>query len=694
MALSSENKLSSDIQIIKGIGPKKAALFNKLDVNTIEDAIYFFPREYEYRSPINKVASIKEGMVALCLKWKGIPQITRKSKGLSIVIRKGYDETGIIECIWFNQPYKAKSYKYGTKYYVYGKAVKRPDGYQIQNPFVEEYNELYHRQPKYLPIYPLTNGLTQRDVRLVTSEALKLLEFENFYYEVDRYITKRYNLISKVNALRFIHYPEDANSIRTARTRIIFDEFLQIQVATQFIKSRIQRNNTGHVISISRETLGLFLKDLPFKLTGAQERVLNEILVDIKSGNVMNRLVQGDVGSGKTVIAAIAMYCVAINGYQSVMMAPTEILAQQHFDYLTKLFNTCNSTNKINVGLLTGSMKESEKRKVKSALRSDRIQILIGTHAVLEENVSFRNLGLVITDEQHRFGVRQRIQLRSKGKAPHMLVMSATPIPRTLTHIIYGDLNLSIIDSMPPGRMPVKTYVVHSGYRKRVYNFVKKHALQGNQAYIVCPLVEKSDNIDMRSAELVFQELTKGILKEVSIGLMHGKMNANEKEEVMQAFAEGKTQVLISTTVIEVGINVPNAVIMVIENAERFGLAQLHQLRGRVGRGDKPSYCILISDIKDDRAFKRLQILSNTNDGFEIAQKDLGLRGPGEIYGLRQHGKPDFRLADPLRDYNLYVIAEQAAKEIVKQAEIEPFKEFICSILEKYEDELFTITAN
>lgn len=680
------NEFQNSIQSIKGIGPKKAALFNKLGVKTIEDALNYFPREYEQRGAIQPVVTIQEGMAFLCLQWKGYPRVNRMKKGFSTTIWKGFDETGELDCIWFNQPYRANVYKPNKKYYVSGKAVKKPKGYQIQNPIVEEYEKAYHNQTRFLPVYPLTRGLTQRDVRHVTRHALKILKKQPYLDEMDRYIVSRYSTISKEETWKCIHYPENEEAIKPIRKRLALEEFLQLQVAVQSIKSCIKDKRKGLIIPASREGLYFFLQNLPYQLTMAQNKVLDEVLSDLASGKVMNRLIQGDVGSGKTVIAAAALFCIAQAGYQGVMMAPTEILARQHLQSLSQVLCTPEGKRNICIGILTGNMKQSEKQTVKQALCKGEIQILIGTHAVIQEDVEFKNLGLVITDEQHRFGVRQKALLQNKGivpQMPHMLVMSATPIPRTLAHILYGDLDLSVIDALPPGRIPIQTYLVNSGYRQRVYGFVKKHAMQGSQAYIVCPLVEESENSDVRSVEEVYQELSNGYLKEIPMGLLHGRQKPTEKEEIMEAFAKGEIHALVSTTVIEVGINVPNAVVMIVENAERFGLAQLHQLRGRVGRGDKPSYCILISDRNDEIGLARMQVLVQSDDGFEIAEKDLKLRGPGELYGLRQHGLPQFQFANPIRDHALFELANQAAMEIIQHADEEQYQKIIQAALKK-----------
>ena len=745
-----DKTLDVSIQTIKGIGPKKSAAFARLGVETLEDALSYYPREYEERGKAIPVSTIQEGMVSLCLEWKGSPRINRMRKGFNTTLLKGLDQTGEVDCVWFNQPFRGKLYKTGSKYYVLGKAVKRNGGYQIQNPVVEEYDEEVHCQFRRLPVYPLTKGLTQKEVRYLLSEAVSRLdnydagedkaqenkdlkvkshankddankvdaskahaqkshidkshsdkahesnvragindahEDKGWYY-LDDYIVAEYGFISKIRAWKNIHFPESEEDLLQAKRRLAFEEFLQLQISIEYMKKQTQSKGTEIAITDSPEIRHTFLERLPFSLTSAQNKVLNEVLADMAGGNVMNRLIQGDVGSGKTVIAAAALYSAAKAGYQGAMMAPTEILARQHYDSLKKILedNTDHHSG-LTLGLLTGSMKASEKEEVKEGLRDGRISIVLGTHAVIQEDVEFHKLGLVITDEQHRFGVRQRSLLQSKGEnshsIPHMLVMSATPIPRTLAHILHGDLELSTIDTLPPGRIPIKTFHVNSAYRERIYGFVRKHALEGSQTYIVCPLVEDSEEMDLRSAEEVYKELKEGPLKGIPVGLLHGRQKPAEKDEIMQSFAAGRVQVLISTTVIEVGINVPNAIIMIVENAERFGLAQLHQLRGRVGRGVKPSWCILISDESDGKTKQRMDVLVKSTDGFEIAEKDLELRGPGELYGLRQHGIPNFQFANPLRDHELFELSKRAAERIIASLDTEQSRSILYAVIEQ-----------
>jgi ATP-dependent DNA helicase RecG len=663
-----KNGLSDSIQTIRGIGPKKADLCRKLGIETLLDAVGYVPGEYELRRAVQPVSSVSDGKdVSLCLEFISPPRVNRIRKGFSMTSMKGRDSTGTVECIWFNQPYRGRNCKHNHHYFVMGKAAKGPSGMQIQNPFVENYEEKHHSREQYLPLYRLTDGLTQKDLRHIVSEALKRLpDGQGDPDRVDVRLSEKYGFPGRAEAWRSIHFPESRDRQEKARQRLAFEEFLSLLTALAFIRKHTGSNKGGIPIPVSQGKLNAFLNRLPFRLTDSQTRVLHEVLKDLSGGNSMNRLIQGDVGSGKTVIAAAALFVVASAGYQGALMAPTEILARQHLATLNRMMEGSG----IRLECLTGSRTESQKKQVKKALADGEIDILIGTHSLIREDVAFRNLGLVITDEQHRFGVRQRAMLQEKGTVPHVLVLSATPIPRTLVHVLYGDLDLSVIDSLPPGRIPIRTYCVPMFYRERIYRFVRKYAKDGCQSYVVCPLVEESKaKPDIHSVEEVYEELSHGLLSVIRMGLLHGRMKPQDKNQVMEDFAAGRVQVLVSTTVIEVGVDVPNARIMVIENADHFGLAQLHQLRGRVGRGNQPSFCILISDQKEERAIARMRTLVHSTDGFEIAEKDLELRGPGDLYGLRQHGIPDFRIADPLKDSALLQLAGKEADRMVHHPE-------------------------
>mgnify|MGYP000889351635 FL=1 len=654
--------LDESVQTIKGIGPKKAKLLSRLGIYTLKDALYFFPRDYEKHGGVINIASIQKNQkVSLCVKFCGKPQVTRKRKNLSILKWRAKDNTGSVVCVWFNQPYRANQYKEDVAYYVYGKAVFSYGQIQIQNPQIEEYRPEVHDEGRLDPIYSLVEGLTQKDLRDLVKQTLKKVE-GSIKDDLPKIIRHKFTLSEKGYALNNIHFPIDEKALEWSRRRLVFEELFYMQMALYAIRENFGAKKEGLIFEWDSKKLEKFIKNLAFSLTGAQKRVVKEILEDFKKGIPMNRLVYGDVGSGKTIVAAIALYVAFLAGYQGVMMAPTEILARQHYKTLKDLLEGLG----IDICLLIGGMRNKEKEQVKNRIYRGEADIIIATHAVLQEDVEFSKLGLVITDEQHRFGVRQRAAIMQKGKInPHMLVMSATPIPRTLALIFYGDLDISLIDQLPPGRKPVKTYHVPSSMRQRVYAFIRKQAKLGYQTYLVCPLIEESDKIPIQSAVELYDSLKEGPLSDLRLGLIHGRMSGNEKDEVMIKFQNGEIDVLVSTTVIEVGVNVANANLMVIENAERFGLAQLHQLRGRVGRSDSQAYCILIADTKNSIARERMNIMVKTNNGFEIAQKDLELRGPGDFLGVRQHGLPEFKIANLIRDMDILKEVQIAAQCIM-----------------------------
>ncbi len=655
--------LDESVQTIKGIGPKKAKLLSRLGIYTLKDALYFFPRDYEKHGGVINVEAIQRGQkVSLCVEFYGKPQVVRKRKNLTILKWRAKDNTGSVVCIWFNQHYRANQYKEGVAYYVYGKAVFEYGQIQIQNPQVEEYRPEVHDQGRFDPIYPLVEGLTQKDLRGLIKQILKKLE-GNIKDNLPNIIRHKFTLSEKGYAINNIHFPIDEKALEWSRRRLVFEELFFMQMALFAIRENFGAKKAGIVFKWDNNKLKRFISNLPFLLTTAQKRVIKEILQDLKRGIPMNRLVYGDVGSGKTIVAVIALYVAFLAGYQGVMMAPTEILARQHYKTLQSILEGLG----IDICLLIGGMGNKEKEQVKARIYRGEVDIVIATHAVLQEDVVFNNLGLVVTDEQHRFGVRQRATIMQKGKInPHMLVMSATPIPRTLALIFYGDLDISLIDQLPPGRKLIKTYHVPSSMRQRVYAFIRKQAKLGYQTYLVCPLIEESDKIPVKSAVELYDSLKKGPLSDLRLGLIHGRMSGSEKDEVMIKFQNGEIDVLVSTTVIEVGVNVANANLMVIENAERFGLAQLHQLRGRVGRSDNQAYCILIADTKNSIARERMNIMIKTNNGFEIAQKDLELRGPGDFLGVRQHGLPEFKIANLIRDMDILKEIQTAAQWIME----------------------------
>ncbi|QUH20878.1 ATP-dependent DNA helicase RecG [Alkaliphilus sp. B6464] len=659
------NILKQDIQYIKGVGPKKAYLLKRLNINTVEDMIWYMPRDYEDRTNIKRIANLRPGEKATFYgSILGEGDVSKPRKNLSLIKFNVKDETGTIEVIFFNKTYLKKTLTSGQRVMINGEIKKGFKGLQVVNPIIEKVDMLDRdNRQGIVPIYPLTEGLSQNEIISIQKRILQIVN-ESIEEYLPEEIMNRCRLCNIKFALNNIHFPSNVQALKIAKYRLVFEEFLLLQLGLFKIKTGIVQDKKGIPLT-NNNGIEAFIKKLPFKLTKAQEKVLNEISKDLERDTPMNRLVQGDVGSGKTIVAIAALLKSVINGYQGAFMAPTEILAEQHYVSLTELLEPLG----IKVGLLVGSLSKGEKNKILNKVESGEINIVIGTHALIQEGVKFCNLALVITDEQHRFGVRQRAILASKGQNPHVLVMTATPIPRTLALILYGDLDISIIDHLPPGRKTIKTYSSTSNKRDDIYNFVKKQLDEGRQAYVVCPLVEESEAIEAKSATEIAHELSYDLLNGYKIGLLHGKMLAKEKEEIMGNFKTGNIEVLVSTTVIEVGVNVPNATIMVVENAERFGLAQLHQLRGRVGRGSYQSYCILVNNSKSEISKERMDIMEKTTDGFIISEKDLKLRGPGEFFGTRQHGLPELKIANLFRHIS---VLKTVQKEIEKMTPADP----------------------
>ncbi len=645
------------VQYIKGVGEKKALLLKKLGIETVYDLVHFFPRSY---IDLTNQVRIKDIIPDTFCCFKGVvgydPQGSRVKGNMTIFKTVAYDETGTVHITIFNNKYLAQSLETGNEYIFYGKVTLNRMGFETVSPLVYKVEDGATMKP----VYPLTAGITSNMISIIMKNALNLCFNENLPDIIPSDVRHRFSLAHEHFALKRIHFPTCQNDIEISQKRLIFEELLTLQLGMKKLKER-DRGKTGYVIKndLSKE----FISSLPFTLTSAQQRVIDECICDMKKNVPMNRLVQGDVGSGKTVVAASLIHVVAKNGFQSAFMAPTEILATQHYETLSKLMESSG----IKIELLTGSASAKTKREIKQRLKSGESQLVVGTHALLTDDVEFKNLAFVVTDEQHRFGVKQRGTLASKGTSPHTLVMSATPIPRTLSLIIYGDLDLSVIDELPKGRQKISTYAVDSSYHKRLYTFIKKHLDEGYQAYIVCPLVEESDISELTAATEYAKELKEKEFSEYSVGILHGKMKPKDKEQVMKDFSQNKIQLLVSTTVIEVGVDVPNAVIMIIENAERFGLSQLHQLRGRVGRGTAKSHCVLVSDAKGEAARSRLEIMCRTNDGFLIADKDLELRGPGDFFGKRQHGLPELKIADFTENMDIVRQTKAVCDEILKK---------------------------
>lgn len=648
-------KMDMPLQYLKGVGERRSKQFARLGITTLADLINFYPRNYEDWSNIVSIAEAPFNQTC-CIKAKAItePAENRVRKGLTLYKFKVSDGTATMMITIFNSKYAAEKIKAGCEYLFYGQVGGNFNHREMAAPQIEYPGS----GTRIRPIYRQTEGLNTRYIETCVTRALEILDKELDNDPIPADIRLKHNLCTRRFAIENIHFPKNAEDINIARNRLVFEELLILQLGLLKIKSRSRSSNT---VFIGKDYTDEFASLLPFNLTDAQIRTLKECIGDMQGDYPMSRLVQGDVGSGKTAVAAGAAFTVIKNGYQAALMAPTEILAEQHAASLTALLSKAG----VNVGILTGSLTASQKRKTLEALSAGDIDLAVGTHALLSEGVEFKKLGLVITDEQHRFGVAQRAKLAAKGINPHILVMSATPIPRSLALILYGDLDVSILDQLPPGRKPVETYAINSEKRERAFNYVKKHIVEGRQAYIVCPLVENGEESDLASATEYVEKLAKGAFKGYKLGLLHGRMKPAEKENVMNMFARNEISVLVSTTVIEVGVDVPNAALIVIENAERFGLAQLHQLRGRVGRGSHKSTCILISDAQNEEAIRRLKIMCSTNDGFKIADEDLKLRGPGDFFGNRQHGLPDLKIADLKTDMSILRLAQTTAREIL-----------------------------
>ncbi|MCC3865823.1 ATP-dependent DNA helicase RecG [Terrisporobacter petrolearius] len=655
------NNLNKEIQFVKGIGPKRAEKLHKLNIFTLKDLIYYFPRQYEDRSTIKKVNQLENGEK---VSIKGIiSKIDTYSprKGMKITRMDVKDDSGYIKMSFFNQEYITKVFKSGDSILVFGR-VKIENNFKELIPIeVEHYTNKPMSTCKIEPVYPLTYGLSNKELQGMIKSVLAKEEFKIKEY-MPQDILEKYKLCGIDFAVRNIHSPTNKETLKVALYRLVFEEFLILQLGLFYFKSGI--NEASGIEFEEKEKLNDIIKSLPFKLTKAQGRALNEIIEDMTTSKVMNRLVQGDVGSGKTVVALLALANAVLNGYQGALMAPTEILASQHYDSFKETLESFN----IKSELLVGSLTKKQKEKILEKVKNQEIDILIGTHALIEDKVEFKNLGIAITDEQHRFGVRQRGRLSNKGNSPDILVMTATPIPRTLALILYGDLDISIIDELPPGRQPVETIAIEHKRRNEAYeNLVRSEVEKGRQVYVVCPLVDESEKIEATAAVDLVEELKREFFSDLSVGLLHGKMKPSDKDTIMDDFKNKKLDILVSTTVIEVGVNVPNATLMIIENAERFGLAQLHQLRGRVGRGKHKSYCILIYNSKTEVCRERMAIMEETTDGFKISQKDLEIRGPGEFFGTRQHGLPELKVANIFKHIKILKQAQLEARYIIGQ---------------------------
>ena len=652
--------LQTDVRYIKGIGEKKAQALNKLGVFTLYDLISFFPRRYEDRSQYKPIALTQDGeSVCISVLIADTPQLSRISRGLDLVRFRAVDESGEVNITYFNQAYMKDNLHRGDSCVFYGKIEMKGSRRSMVNPVYEREGMENRITGRIVPIYRLSAGLNQRV--LMQSIRQGLDSCAGLLPEIlPEAVRERNQLVQARYAYENIHFPADFGSLELARRRLIFEELFVLACALGRIRG--QRVRDGG-IRLAPVALDEFWSRLPFAPTGAQRRAVCQAVEDMQSGIVMNRLVQGDVGSGKTLVAAALIWYVWKNGLGSAFMAPTEILAEQHFETLSRMLSPFG----MRIGKLTGASTAKEKREIKAALKAGELDLIIGTHALFSADVEYSNLGLVVTDEQHRFGVEQRAALIGKAGRPHVLVMSATPIPRTLALIIYGDLDVSVMDELPPGRQKVDTFAVDESYRARLNGFIRKLCAEGRQVFVVCPMVEENEElpVKLKSAEEHAKDLQSSF-PELRVACVHGKMKPRDKDAVMASFVSGETQILVATTVIEVGVDVPNAALMIIENADRFGLSQLHQLRGRVGRGQHKSYCILVSDSDTDEAKARLSILCKTNDGFKISEEDLRLRGPGDFFGSRQHGLPAMHIADLGGDVEVLQQAQSEANELLR----------------------------
>lgn len=654
-------QLTSLVTEIKNIGGERAKLLASLNIHTVGDLVEYFPRDYDDRTDVLTVAELKAGDSATFRAKVAANTEVMRAKRLVIAKTLLSDGTGNIEAVWYNQPYMKNNLKQGQLYLFTGKITEKFNRLQVESPEFEPLKP--NGEPisggRIVPIYTTTKKLSQKILRQLIKSVLEdvtpqLAEF------IPEKIRRQYRLCERSFAINNIHFPQNDESFFMARRRLVFEELFLLQTKLLQLKGSIREKTA--CFKMKDADYSPMLNRLSFDLTGAQRRTIEEIIKDFKGGLCMNRLIQGDVGCGKTAVAMIAAYLTVKNGAQTALMAPTDVLALQHYKGFSEIFEPMG----IKCALLTSSLKKKEKQAVYLAFENGDIDIVIGTHALIQDAVSFKRLGLVITDEQHRFGVRQREILTEKGEGVHTLVMTATPIPRTLALILYGDLDISVIDELPPGRQEITTYAMHTAYYPRIYGFIRHEAEAGRQIYIICPMIEENEKMQLKAVTEYAAQLREGALSGLRVELLHGKMSNDEKQTIMEEFAKGNIDVLVSTTVIEVGINVPNATVMVIENADRFGLSALHQLRGRVGRGSEKSYCILVSDSKGKTALERLKTMCSTNDGFVISEKDLKLRGPGDFFGTRQHGLPEMKIANLYKDIDILKEVQQASVELYR----------------------------
>ena len=654
--------LGASLDSLKGIGERTKTVFAKVGIENLGQLLTYYPRAYErYEAPV-RISELSEGTVsAVCAKLAE-PIATRHIRGLSISTALAEDESGVIALTWFNMPFLRNTVRAGIPYVFRGRIKAKGQRLLIEQPAVFHMEQYEGLTRELRPVYPLVKGLTEKMVQKAVRQVLEQKSLLRDYLPA-RY-REAYQLSEYNFAVEQIHFPKDQHSLVLARQRLVFDEFFFFILQLRSLKSVREKAANSFHITPSEMTQEL-LDHLPYSLTGAQMKVWKTIEQELQGNSVMARLIQGDVGSGKTIVSILALLMVAESGYQGALMVPTEVLARQHYASITELME--QNGFPFQTVLLTGSMTARQKREAYEKMASGEASVIVGTHALIQEKAVYRNLALVITDEQHRFGVRQREMLSQKGRMPHTIVMSATPIPRTLAVILYGDLDISVINEMPANRLPIKNCVVNTGYRKKAYEFIRKQVEAGHQAYVICPMVEESEAVEAENVVEYAEVLRKELPGGMTVEYLHGKMKPSEKNEIMERFLQNEIQVLVSTTVVEVGVNVPNATVMMIENSERFGLAQLHQLRGRVGRGDAQSYCIFMHSMDGKDIKKRLDILNQSNDGFEIANRDMQLRGPGDLFGVRQSGMLDFALADIYSDAKILAQANEAVNEILEE---------------------------
>ncbi len=654
-------KETAPIETLKGIGPKTRQLFEKAGIFTVEDLMEHYPRRYERMDRPCAIASLKEEETAAVCAWLQGSLAVRRSQNFPVTVGTIADKSGTIAVNWYAMPFLANTLKRGKTYIFRGRITRKGRQLLLTQPAVFEMEKYEELQKEMQPVYPLTQGLTETLLKKSVKTALE--SADDFETWMPAEIQSRYQLAQTGYALRQIHFPKDEYALHTARRRLVFEEFFLFLLSVRRMKKKKEKETTVYQMKKTEE-IGRFQKNLGYELTNAQKKVWKEIEDDLQKKTAMARLIQGDVGSGKTVLAVMALLMTAQNGYQGAMMVPTEVLARQHYESIARLFE--KNGYPYRVTLLTGSMTAKEKRTAYEEIESGKASVIVGTHALIQERVVYRNLALAVTDEQHRFGVRQREELFGKGMYPHTLVMSATPIPRTLAVIVYGDLDISVVDEMPSNRLPIKNCVVDTAYRQKAYRFIEREVKNGHQAYVICPMVEESEAIEAENVTAYARQLQETLSPEISVACLHGKMKPREKNGIMEKFAAGAIHVLVSTTVVEVGVNVPNATVMMIENAERFGLAQLHQLRGRVGRGKDQGYCIMVHAAQGDAVKKRLEILNESNDGFFIAAEDLKLRGPGDLFGIRQSGAMKFKIADVFQDAKILQDANEAVGALLE----------------------------